>query len=99
MQKQVLHNQSLLDIAIQNNGTLISAFELALKNGISITKELTPGESIEVSESSLIDTTIVAFFKNKNQIIATGLNNSGGQDILPQLGIGSMAIGSTFIVG
>jgi len=99
MQKQVLHNQSLLDIAIQNNGTLISAFELALKNGTSVTKELTPGESIEVSESSLIDTIIVAYFQNKNQIIATGLDNSGDQDLLPQLGIGSMAIGSTFIVG
>lgn len=98
MQKQVLHNQSILDIAIQNNGTSVSAFELAFENGLSITEELTPGQGLEVSKSILIDTTIVAFFQNKNQIIATGFNNSENEDILPQLGIGTMIIGSTFIV-
>ena len=65
MQKQVLHNQSLLDIAIQNNGTLTSAFELALENGLSITEELTPGDNIKVPESNLIETTIVSFFQRK----------------------------------
>lgn len=99
MQKQVLHNQSLLDIAIQNNGTLTSAFELALENGLSITEELTPGDNIKVPESNLIETTIVSFFQRKGQIIATAFNASDGQDILPKLGIGTMAIESTFIVG
>jgi len=99
MQKQVLHNQSLLDIAIQNNGTLTSAFELALVNGLSITEELTPGAIINVPESSLIEVTIAAYFQRKGQIIATAFNASDGQDILPKLGIGTMAIESTFIVG
>lgn len=99
MQKQVLHNQNLLDIAIQNNGTLTSALELALENGFSITEELTPGDSIKVPESNFIETTIVAFFQRKGQIIATGFNASDGQNILPKLGIGTMAIQSTFIVG
>jgi hypothetical protein len=99
MQKQVLHNQSLLDISLQNNGTVMSVFELAHKNGISITEALTPGQNIEVPERGAIDTTIVTFYQNKNQIIATGLSNSGNVDILPRLGIGTMIIGTTFIVG
>ena len=85
--------------SIQNNGTLTSAFELALENGLSITEELTPGDSIKVPESNLIETTIVSFFQRKGQIIATAFNASDGQDILPKLGIGTMAIESTFIVG
>lgn len=98
MQKQVLHNQSLLDAAIQYNGFVTNVFELALKNGISITDGLIPGQSIEVPVSDLIDTELVDYFSSKKQTIATGFNGSDNEDILPQLGIGKMVIGSTFIV-
>ncbi|MGM8362141.1 hypothetical protein ACSV4D_09525 [Flavobacterium sp. ARAG 55.4] len=99
MQKQVLHNQSLLDVAIQYNGFVTNVFELALKNGLSVTETLIPGQSIEFPLSDLIDTELVDYFKGKNQMIATGFNGSDNEDIIPQLGIGSMQIGSTFIVG
>lgn len=39
----ILHNQSLLDVALQHTGTIESLFELALANGISITDDLTAG--------------------------------------------------------
>lgn len=99
MQKQVLHNQSLFDIAIQDNGTIMSCFEIAFKNGQSLTDELTPGQFIDVPVSVLIDVELVDFFKNKNHLIATGFNGSEHEDIVPKIGIGKMAIGSTFIVG
>lgn len=99
MQKQILHNQTLIDVAIQYNGFITNAFELALKNRLSVTDELIPGQTIEVPVSNLIDTELVSFFKSKKQIIATGFNGSEHEDILPQLGIGTMAIGTTFIVG
>lgn len=99
MQKQVLHNQALIDIAIQYNGFASNAFELAYKNGISITDELTPGQIIEVSQSTFIDVDVVNYFESKKQTIATGFAGAKEQDLIPQLGIGKMAIGTTFIVG
>lgn len=98
MQKQVLHNQSLLDLAVQHNGTVMSVFELAIANGFSITEELVPGQYADVPESALMDTELVGYFKAKKQNMATGFNGSQGENIIPQLGIGQMAIGSTFIV-
>lgn len=97
MQKQILHNQSLLDIAVQNIGTGLSAFEVAFKNGLSVTDDLIAGTFIEVPESDLLDTEIVDFFKNKKHIIATGFSALDG-NIVPDLGIGTMTIGTTFIV-
>ncbi|KVV16145.1 hypothetical protein [Flavobacterium sp. TAB 87] len=99
MQKQILHNQSLLDIAVQSNGTALSVFEIAIKNGISITTEMVPGQNIELFESPIIDREIVDYFAAKEMIVATGFNGLQEENIIPQLGIGSMAIGSTFIVG
>ena len=37
MQVVVLHNQSLLDLALQHTGTIESIFELAMLNNLSIT--------------------------------------------------------------
>lgn len=97
MQKQILHNQSLLDVSIQNIGTGLSAFDIGFKNGLSITDDLTPGTIIEVTASDLLDTELVDFFNNKKHIIATGFNGQDS-DIIPELGIGTMTIGTTFIV-
>ncbi|CAD0007564.1 hypothetical protein [Flavobacterium salmonis] len=99
MQKQILHNQSFFDIAIQNIGTPISAFTIAFKNGLSITDDPTPGEIIEVLESDLLDTVKVDYFNNKNLIIATGFNGLNSENIIPEVGIGTMVINSNFIVG
>ncbi|CAD0004458.1 MULTISPECIES: hypothetical protein [Flavobacterium] len=97
MQKQILHNQSFFDVAIQNIGTPVYAFDIALKNGFSITDDPIPGNIIEVPESELLDTQIVEYFTNKKQIIATGFTNLDS-NIIPELGIGTMAINTTFIV-
>ena len=99
MQKQILHNQSVLDLAIQSNGTVLSVFELMLKNGLSLTAELVPGQTIEIVESVLKYNQIVDYLSGKQLVVATGFNGSQNQNIIPKLGIGSMVIGTTFIVG
>lgn len=98
MQKQVLHNQTLVDIAIQYNGFASNAFELAYNNELSITSELMPGQNIEVSQSTSIDADVVNYFLSKKQTIATGFGGAKEQDLIPQFGIGTLAIGTTFIV-
>lgn len=96
MQLVVNHNQSLLDLSVQENGSVATAFELALLNGISLTDALIPGQQLNFVKSTLADDEIVGYFKNKKVKIATGFQNN--ETLLPQLGIGSMRIGSTFIV-
>lgn len=67
----VLSNQSLLDIAIQEDGNVLAAFEWALANGISITEELVPGQKLFVPSSVNRDNDIAQYFKSKTQNIAT----------------------------
>lgn len=67
----VLSNQSLLDIAIQEDGNVLAAFEWALANGISITEELVPGQKLIVPNSVNRDNDIAQYFKSKTQNIAT----------------------------
>lgn len=44
---KVEQGQSFLDLVIQATGDIDNAFEMALKNGIGITKTLTIGQEIE----------------------------------------------------
>lgn len=97
MQTKVLHNQSLLDIAVQEDGSAMAAFEWALKNALSITDELAPGQELLAPFSEFRNNDVADYFKGKNQMVATGFNGTI-EDLIPDLGIGSMAIGSTFIV-
>ena len=98
MQKQILYNQSLLDIAVQSNGTALSVFEIAIKNGISITDELVPGQNIALFESEIIDREIVDYFAAKKMTVATNYNGTEEENIISDAGIGSMVIEATFIV-
>ena len=48
----VLHNQSLLDLALQHTGTIESIFELAVLNEKSITDDMLAGASLLIGEIS-----------------------------------------------
>lgn len=93
-----IENQSVLDVAIQEDGSVMAFFEWALKNGLSITDELTPGQQLVSPNSSFRNAEIANYFKGKKQMIATGFNIGEGDSMIPELGIGQMAIGTTFIV-
>jgi hypothetical protein len=96
MQTTVLHNQTLLDIAIQADGDVLSAFEWAIANGLSITDDLDPGQMLLDSNSSYINTDVADYFKSKKQIAATAMKRP---PVPPGLGIGYMKIGINFKVG
>lgn len=93
----VIQNQSLLDIAIQEDGSVLAAFDWAFVNGLSITDALSPGQSLIAPNSVYKNTEVANYFKGKTQQLATAFY--GTIDVLiPELGIGTMTIGSTFIV-
>ncbi len=93
----VIENQSLLDVAVQDDGSVLAAFEWTLVNGLSITDDLTPGQQLVAPNSLFRNTNVANYFKGRNQMIATAYKGTF-EDLIPELGIGKMAIGSTFIV-
>ncbi|MDP3679780.1 MAG: hypothetical protein Q8R22_02970 [Flavobacterium sp.] len=95
----VIPEQSLLDIAVHDNGNVLAAFETAFANGLSITAELFPGQKLVAPSSINRNAEVANYFKGKKQMIATGFNIADGQSIIPTLGIGTMRVGTTFIVG
>src|SRR6187402_1293580 len=71
----VIENQSLLDIAIQEDGCVLAVFDWAINNGLSITDKLTPGQRIKMPKSEAFRyDELASFFKSNNTMIAT-LNN------------------------
>lgn len=94
----VIENQSLLDIAIQEDGSVLTAFEWAFINGLSITDDLAPGQKLLAPTSVFRNTDVADYFKGKNQMVASGISTADLATINPPLGIGTMTIGSTFIV-
>lgn len=93
---KVLHNQTLLDLAVQENGNVLSAFEWAIANGVSITDEPEAGQSLLSPNSVYVNTEVAEYFKNKKQLVATGTKRP---PVPPGLGIGFMQIGVNFKIG
>ena len=94
-----IENQSFFDVASQESGSVMAAFDWTLKNGLSITDELEPGQQLISPNSSFRNAEVANYFKGKKQMVATGFNVEDGSSIIPTLGIGTMRIGTTFIVG
>ncbi len=97
---RVISHQSLLDLANQETGSIETAFDWAVENSISVTEILEPGRLLKVPKSEFISTEIASYFKRSKKSIATGLTKYQAENIDEEesFGIGSMAIGSTFIV-
>lgn len=68
--------QNLLDVAIQQTGSVFSVFDIAFKNGVSLHNELLPGQKIEVVQTEHSNVDLVSFFKSKGLRIATGYPNT-----------------------
>jgi hypothetical protein len=67
----VIDNQSLLDIAIQEDGSVLAAFDWAVANEISVTETLYPGQTLINPNSQFRDADVANYFKSKFQFIAT----------------------------
>jgi hypothetical protein len=90
----VLHNQSLLDLAVQYDGSVLSAFDWAVANGVSITDDLVAGQKVSPPSSSYKNSDVANFFAGKGQLIATAI--SLAEILATQVGIGTMSLENNF---
>ena len=68
---KALVNQTILDLAIQECGSVIAGIDFALENGLSITDDLIIGTAY--TKTSAINNKIALYFKQRNLLPATGL--------------------------
>lgn len=93
----VLHNQSLLDLALQHTGTIESIFELAVLNEKSVTDDMVAGASLLIGEISNKD--ILNYYTAKNIQPATAFTKADKQVLERLEGISIWAINLDFVVG
>lgn len=91
--------QTWFDIAIQYTGDATNAFAIASNNNSAITDTPLAGAPIAIPTDVVISNKEVKYLDSKKMIPATGITIDGLEEISPTLGIGTMAIGTTFIVG
>ncbi|MDM1557050.1 hypothetical protein HX126_21070 [Chryseobacterium indologenes] len=97
MEVTVLHNQSLLDIAIQYTGNVGNSVYIAMSNGLSASEQLIPGMVMKIPDDLVIEKTMVDYFKiRQHPPIATKSSNE--VQIKPLSGINYWEIESTFEV-
>lgn len=99
MQIKILHNQTLLDIAIQQYGSATMAIDLAIENNLSLTDDLEVGTVLNVPENSDFGQRLIAeYFQNKSLKPATKIVGKILESIPVDFGIGEMIIEESFII-
>lgn len=97
MQVTILHNQSLLDIAVQHTGNIENAFAISAANGLAVSDALTPGTVLMIPENVVYDKDILNYYQSKNIKPATAITILPSAE--PELeGIGYWTIEKTFKV-
>lgn len=65
--------QNMVDIAVQEYGTVEALVELALLNGLEIDADLQAGQTLLIDNtSSKRDAAVVGYFKDKVQLVNSG---------------------------
>ena len=95
-----LHNQSLLDLALQHTGTIESVFEFAEANSLNITDEVQTGAPLTVPllGKGARNGDILAYYTAKNLQPATAFTKEDEQVFERLEGISIWAINLDFIV-
>ena len=94
---KVLHNQSLLDFAIQHTGSTQNAFEVAMANNLSITDKLTAGSELIIPVSVAMDVDVKNYYQSKEIQPATDITqHAESEEILE--GISIWILNQNFIV-
>lgn len=91
---KVIAHQNLLDIAVQELGSVEAVFELAVLNNKSVTSDLTAGEVLQLPE--VVDADIANYFQSRERKIATEYYDVETETALE--GISFWAINHDFIV-
>lgn len=94
----VLHNQSLLDLAIQHTGTIESVFELAEANTLNIADDVQAGKILILPTEAFTNKEILAYYTAKNLQPATAFSKEDEQVLERLEGISIWAINLDFIV-
>ena len=98
MRFKVLHNQSILDLAIQHTGSVENAFAFAIANGISVSDELISGSEMIIPDVKQ-NRDILNYYTSKTIRPATDITDAVTGDTPEELGgIGYMEIGRNFKV-
>ena len=74
-----LHNQSLLDLALQHTGTIESVFELAKDNALNITDDVQAGTPLYLGEGLGVRNEILGYYTAKNLQPATAFSKEDEQ--------------------
>lgn len=91
-------DQSFLDIALQQYGSLEAIMEMALLNGLSISEDIEAGSELQTpAQEKVIVLEVVSFYMSKNIKPATAITAAQSQAINPQ-GISYWAINIDFKV-
>jgi hypothetical protein len=97
MNNYIVHeNQTLLDVSAHVYGRVDVVVDLALLNNISVTEVLTAGQIIKLVEAP-VNLLAKKSIESRNIIPCTGFGATL-DEFVETLGIGTMAIGTTFIV-
>ena len=98
MEITVLHNQSLLDLALQHTGTIESVFELAGANALNITDDVVAGKTLILPAEAFTNKDILAYYTAKNLQPATAFSKEDEKVAQRPDGISIWAINLDFIV-
>ena len=93
-----LHNQSLLDLALQHTGTIESVFELAEANSLNITDDVQAGAPLYLGEGLGVRNEILNYYTAKNLQPATAFSREDEQVFERLEGISIWAINLDFVV-
>jgi len=96
MEITVLPNQNLLDIAIQYTGSVFNAFEIAVANGIPVSKSIKTGDVLFVPEVINNNKQVQNYFEQNELLPGTAIKNLSTIEV--RRGIGRMKIGSNLKV-
>lgn len=99
MKKKVLDSQSLWDIAIRESGDISGVWEIAEKQDIGLTEELTAGEELEIPPE-MKNRKIARFYDLNGIYPATGITieSMSGEGALLLEGIEFWGIEYDFII-
>ena len=93
-----LHNQSLLDLALQHTGSIESVFELAEANSLNITDDVQAGAPLYLGEGLGVRNEILNYYTAKNLQPATAFSREDEQVFERLEGISIWAINLDFVV-
>lgn len=83
---KVLHNQTLLDIAIQEYGTATGVFALAVANEMNVTDTPVAGSVLKIPDWDGKDKDVAGYFKSRKIYPATATPLIAEEDIEEWIG-------------